>query len=69
VRLPDRLLRLMLGVVLTASGVKLLSLPYSSQSAVTVLATGLLGVACYYRFARRRRLNAGTPVVVPTFDG
>jgi uncharacterized membrane protein YfcA len=69
VRLPDRLLRLMLGVVLSASGVKLLNLPYSSQSAVSVLAAGLLGVACYYRLASRRRLNAGTPAVVPTFDG
>ena len=68
-RLPDRLLRLMLGVVLTASGVKLLNLPYSSQSAVSVLATGLLGVGCYYRLVSRRRLKAGTPVVVPTFDG
>jgi uncharacterized membrane protein YfcA len=68
-RLPDRLLRLMLGVVLTASGVKLLNLPYSSQSALTVLAAGFLGVGCYYRFARRRRINAGTRVVVPTYDG
>jgi uncharacterized protein len=68
-RLPDRLLRLMLGVVLSASGVKLLNLPHSSESAATVLALGLIGVACYYRIANRRRLNSGTPVTVPALDG
>jgi uncharacterized membrane protein YfcA len=68
-RLPDRLLRLMLGVVLSASGVKLLSLPHSSESAITVLALGLIGVACYYRFAYRRRLNSGTPMAAPALDG
>jgi uncharacterized membrane protein YfcA len=68
-RLPDRLLRLMLGVVLSASGVKLLNLPHSSESAVTVLALGLIGVACYYRIANRRRLKSGAPVTVPALDG
>jgi uncharacterized protein len=69
VRLPDRLLRLMLGVVLSASGVKLLDQPYSNQSAASVLVLGLIGVACYYRLASRRRLKAGTPVAVPALEG
>jgi uncharacterized membrane protein YfcA len=68
-QLPDRLLRLMLGVVLAASGVKLLNLPHSSESALTVLAAGMIAVACYYRFANRRGLNVGTPVAAPALDG
>ena len=54
-RLPDRLLRMMIGVVLAASGVRLLNQPYSSESALLILAVGLIGIACYYRFANRRR--------------
>jgi uncharacterized membrane protein YfcA len=68
-RLPDRLLRLMLGVVLSASGVKLLNLPYSSQSAITVLAVGFIGVACYYRIAKRRSRSSGAPLALPALDG
>ena len=54
VRLPDRLLRMMIGVVLAASGVRLLNQPYSSASAVLVLVVGAIGIACYYRVASRR---------------
>ena len=54
-RLPDRLLRMMIGVVLAASGVRLLNQPYSSESALLILAVGLIGIACYYRFANRRQ--------------
>jgi uncharacterized protein len=54
-RLPDRLLRMMIGVVLAASGVRLLNQPYSSESALLILALGLIGIACYYRLANRRR--------------
>ena len=44
-RLPDRLLRICLSIVLVASGVKLLSFPHSNESALAVLAVGILGVA------------------------
>jgi uncharacterized membrane protein YfcA len=44
-RLPDRLLRLSLSVVLVASGVRLLGLPHANVSAIAVLVVGLLGVA------------------------
>jgi uncharacterized membrane protein YfcA len=54
-RLPDRLLRMMIGVVLAASGVRLLNQPYSSESALLILTAGLIGIACYYRFTNRRR--------------
>jgi uncharacterized membrane protein YfcA len=54
VRLPDRLLRLALGVVLSASGVKLLHLPHSNESALSVLAVGMLSLGCYGLAIRRR---------------
>jgi hypothetical protein len=44
-RLPDRLLRVSLSIVLVASGVRLLELPHANVSALAVLALGALGVA------------------------
>jgi hypothetical protein len=43
-RLPDRLLRICLSIVLVASGVKLLEFPHANESALAVLALGVLGV-------------------------
>src|SRR5207245_3155341 len=44
-RLPDRMLRVCLSIVLVASGVKLLGFPYSHESALSVLAVGLIAIA------------------------
>jgi uncharacterized membrane protein YfcA len=52
VRLPDRLLRMTLAVVLVASGIRLLNLPGANASAVGVLVVGIAGVTVY-RLARR----------------
>src|SRR5207253_10308848 len=51
-RLPDRLLRLCLSVVLLASGVKLVGLPHANESAIIVLVVGLVALAV----TRRLRL-------------
>ena len=45
VRLPDRMLQLALAVTLAASGAKLLDLPYSNGTAITVLCLGLIALA------------------------
>jgi uncharacterized protein len=57
-RIPDRFLRLMIGVVLAASGVKLINLPHSNESAIGTLCVGMIGVACYGIVNRRRTLRA-----------
>jgi uncharacterized protein len=54
VRLPDRQLRIAMALVLAASGVKLLGLPHANESAVGVLAVGILALAA--AAARRQRL-------------
>jgi len=59
-RLPDRLLRLCLSVVLVASGVKLIGLPHSNVTAITVLVVGLAAVAA----AQLTKLLAHSPAVV-----
>lgn len=45
VRLPDRVLQLALAVTLAASGAKLVDLPYSNGTAITVLCVGLVALA------------------------
>jgi len=57
VRLPDQLLRLMLSVVLLASGVRLLEPPYANLAALLVLATGLVGILVYAWANQRRRVG------------
>jgi len=59
VRLPDRMLRVCLSIVLVASGVKLLGFPYSNESALSVLAVGIIAIALVRLF----RL-APTPIPV-----
>lgn len=56
VRLPDQLLRMTLGMVLLASGVRLLNLPHANESALSVLVVGTLGLVGY-GFSKRRRAN------------
>jgi uncharacterized protein len=58
VRLPDRQLRIAMALVLAASGVKLLGLPHSNESAVGVIAVGILALAT--AAARRQRLAPAT---------
>jgi uncharacterized protein len=57
VRLPDRQLRIAMALVLAASGVKLLGLPHANESAVGVLAVGILALAAT---SRRWRLAPAT---------
>jgi uncharacterized membrane protein YfcA len=59
-RLPDRLLRLCLSVVLVASGVKLIGLPHANVTAIVVLVVGLAAVAA----AQATKLLAHHPAVV-----
>ena len=54
-RIPDRMLRLCLSVVLLASGVKLVGLPHANESAIIVLVVGLVALAV------TRRLRLLTP--------
>jgi uncharacterized membrane protein YfcA len=56
VRLPDRLLRMTLGIVLLASGVRLLNVPHANESALSVLVLGTLGLVGY-GLSKRRRAN------------
>ncbi len=58
VRIPDRFLRLMLGVVLAASGVKLINLPHSNEWAIGTLCFGMIAVASYGIVNRRRTVRA-----------
>jgi uncharacterized membrane protein YfcA len=58
VRLPDRALQLALAVTLGASGAKLLDLPYSNETAITLLA---IGIAAVVTFARRQRSARPAP--------
>ena len=58
VRLPDRVLQLALGVTLAASGAKLLELPHSSETAIAVLAVGVIGLVV---FARSQRVRLAAP--------
>jgi uncharacterized membrane protein YfcA len=67
VRMPDQLLRMSLGVVLLASGVRLVGLPHANESALTVLVIGALGLFVH-GFVRRRHPSLpepGTPALRP----
>jgi uncharacterized protein len=57
VRLPDRVLQLALAVTLGASGAKLLDLPYSNETAILTLVTGLIALVL---FARAQRVAPAT---------
>jgi uncharacterized membrane protein YfcA len=59
-RIPDRMLRLCLSVVLMASGVKLVGLPHANESAIAVLLTGF-GILLAVRLARRQRFAEVAP--------
>jgi uncharacterized membrane protein YfcA len=52
VRLPDRVLQLALAVTLAASGGKLLDLPYSNETAITMLVAGLIALVVFARSQR-----------------
>jgi len=59
VKLPDRVLQMALAVTLAASGAKLLELPHSSETAIAVLAIGVIGLVVYGRSERVRLAAPG----------
>jgi uncharacterized membrane protein YfcA len=64
VRLPDQTLRLVLSVVLVASGVRVMDVRYANVSAGIVLLIGLIGIAAYaYATRRGQPAPPSTPVL------